>query len=155
LFFFGVFCLDYWHGWTAAERLYLFDYLKSGVRQKLPAAKTRYTLLEGVTAKGEPVLVTGDEIEPEVEDLKLIDAHRFAALKDVEAVLGMHGMVIDDHFVGGWPTQVSLLTIPTTNAGALPSPTLGGWATTHASLSLPLLLRQRRVSMASPCQEGK
>jgi hypothetical protein len=47
LFFFGVFCLDYWRGWTAAERLYLFDYLKSGVRQKLPAAKTRYTLLEG------------------------------------------------------------------------------------------------------------
>ncbi len=63
LFFFGVFCLDYWHGWTAAERLYLFDYLKSGARQKLPAAKARYTLLEGVTAKGEPVLVTGDEIE--------------------------------------------------------------------------------------------
>ena len=30
IFFFGVFCLDYSQGWTAAERLYLMDYLKSG-----------------------------------------------------------------------------------------------------------------------------
>ena len=30
---------------------------------------------------------------------KLIDAHRFATLKDAEAVLGTHGMLIDDHFV--------------------------------------------------------
>jgi hypothetical protein len=63
LFFFGVFCLDYWRGWTAAERLYLFDYLKSGTRAKvLPAAASRYTLLQGVDAKGQ-LLVTGDEIE--------------------------------------------------------------------------------------------
>lgn len=34
-----------------------------------------------------------------LEKLKLIDAHRFATLKDAEAVLGTHGMVIDDHFV--------------------------------------------------------
>jgi hypothetical protein len=49
--------------WTAAQRLYLSDYLKSGARSKLPAAKARYTLLEGITAKGDQLLVTGDEIE--------------------------------------------------------------------------------------------
>ncbi|MGC2496423.1 MAG: type IV secretion system DNA-binding domain-containing protein, partial [Acidobacteriaceae bacterium] len=49
--------------WTAAQRLYLSDYLKSGARSKLPAAKARYTLLLGITAKGEQLLVTGDEIE--------------------------------------------------------------------------------------------
>ncbi len=62
LFVFAVW-LDGERNWTAAERLYLSDYLKSGARSKLPAAKARYTLLEGVTAKGEQVLVTGDEIE--------------------------------------------------------------------------------------------
>ena len=49
--------------WTAAERLYLSDYLKSGARAKLPAAKARYTLLQGMTAKGQQLLVIGDEIE--------------------------------------------------------------------------------------------
>jgi hypothetical protein len=49
--------------WTTAQRLYLSDYLKSGARSKLPAAKARYTLLEGITAKGDQLLVTGDEIE--------------------------------------------------------------------------------------------
>lgn len=34
-----------------------------------------------------------------LERLKLIDAHRFATLKDAEAVLGTQGMVVDDHFV--------------------------------------------------------
>ena len=34
-----------------------------------------------------------------LEKRKLIDAHRFTTLKDAEAVLGTHGMVIDDHFV--------------------------------------------------------
>ncbi len=62
LFFVFMIWLDGATNWTAAERLYLSDYLKSGARQKLPAAKARYTLLEGITAKGEPVLVTGDEI---------------------------------------------------------------------------------------------
>ena len=38
--------------WTAAERLYLSDYLKSGARAKLPAAKARYTLLEGRNGQG-------------------------------------------------------------------------------------------------------
>jgi len=64
VFFFGVFCLDYWHGWTAAERLYLTDYLKSGVRGKTsPTATAKYTLLEGVVGKSERLLID-DEIEP-------------------------------------------------------------------------------------------
>lgn len=68
LFLSGLFFvfLSWWQvavSWTAAERLYLADYLKSGMRANLPSAKTRYTLLEGVTAKGGPVLVTGEEIE--------------------------------------------------------------------------------------------
>ena len=49
--------------WTAAERLYLSDYLRSGAREKLPGSSGRYTLLEGVTAKGGRLFVTGDEIE--------------------------------------------------------------------------------------------
>ena len=64
IFFFGVFCLDYWHGWTAAERLYLTDYLKSGVRGKAsPSATAKYTLLEAVVGKGQR-LVIDNEIEP-------------------------------------------------------------------------------------------
>ncbi len=34
-----------------------------------------------------------------LEGLKLIDAHRFASPKDAEAVLGTHGMLIDNRFV--------------------------------------------------------
>ncbi len=63
LFFVFAVWMDGVKNWTAAERLYLSDYLKSGARSKLPAAKARYSLLEGVTAKGAQVLVTGDEIE--------------------------------------------------------------------------------------------
>ena len=40
-----------------------------------------------------------DKAKKQLEEMKLIDAHRFATLKDAEAVLGTHGMVIDDHFV--------------------------------------------------------
>jgi hypothetical protein len=39
------------------------------------------------------------QVMKKLEDRKVIDAHRFATLKDAEAVLGTHGMVIDDHFV--------------------------------------------------------
>jgi type IV secretory pathway TraG/TraD family ATPase VirD4 len=63
LFFVFAVWLDGERNWTAAERLYLSDYLKSGARSKLPAAKARYTLLLGITAKGDQLLVTGDEIE--------------------------------------------------------------------------------------------
>ena len=49
--------------WTAAERLYLTDYLKSGARGKASAtAASKYTLLEAVVGKGQR-LVMDDEIE--------------------------------------------------------------------------------------------
>jgi len=40
-----------------------------------------------------------EKTKKQLEGLKLIDAHRFATLKDAAAVLGTHGMVIDDRFV--------------------------------------------------------
>jgi hypothetical protein len=56
--------LDYERSWTAAERLYLSDYLKSGGRGKPSAtAASKYTLLEAVVRKNQR-LVMGDEIEP-------------------------------------------------------------------------------------------
>jgi hypothetical protein len=55
--------VEYERSWTAAERLYLSDYLKSGARGKASAtAASKYTLLEAVVGKGER-LVIGDEIE--------------------------------------------------------------------------------------------
>jgi hypothetical protein len=64
LFFAGMLTLEYEQSWTAAERLYLSDYLKSGARGKASAtAQAKYTLLEAVVGKGQR-LVMGDEIEP-------------------------------------------------------------------------------------------
>jgi len=40
-----------------------------------------------------------EKTKKQLENLKLIEALRFVTLKDAEAVLGTHGMVIDDHFV--------------------------------------------------------
>jgi hypothetical protein len=54
LFFFGMLTLEYERSWTAAERLYLSDYLKSGARGKASAtAAGKYTLLEAVVGKGQ------------------------------------------------------------------------------------------------------
>jgi Type IV secretion-system coupling protein DNA-binding domain len=64
LFFAGMLTLEYERSWTAAERLYLSDYLKSGARGKASAtAASKYTLLEAVVGKNQR-LVMGDEIEP-------------------------------------------------------------------------------------------
>ena len=53
LFFAGMLTLEYERSWTAAERLYLSDYLKSGARGKASAtAQSKYTLLEAVVGKG-------------------------------------------------------------------------------------------------------
>ena len=65
VFFAGMLTLEYERSWTAAERLYLSDYLKSGARGKASATATgKYTLLEAVVGKGQQRLVMGDEIEP-------------------------------------------------------------------------------------------
>ena len=50
----GMLTLQYERSWTAAERLYLTDYLKSGARGKTSAtAASKYTLLEAVVGKGQ------------------------------------------------------------------------------------------------------
>ena len=60
----GLLTWQYERSWTAAERLYLTDYLKSGARGQASAtAAAKYTLLEAVVGKGQR-LVTGNEIEP-------------------------------------------------------------------------------------------
>jgi hypothetical protein len=64
VFFAGALALDYLYGWIASERLYLADYLKSGLRGKASSkAVSKYTLLEGVVGKGRRFLID-DEIEP-------------------------------------------------------------------------------------------
>ena len=66
LFLAGMLTLEYERSWTAAERLYLSDYLKSGARGKASATvQSKYTLLEAVVGKGQQGLVLGDEIERE------------------------------------------------------------------------------------------
>jgi hypothetical protein len=63
VFFAGMLTVEYEGSWTAAERLYLSDYLKSGTRGKASATSAgKYTLLEAVVGKGQR-LVMGDEIE--------------------------------------------------------------------------------------------
>lgn len=58
VFFAAAFTLKYMEGWTAAEKLYLTDYLKSGARsQASPIATAKYTLLEGVTATGQRLVI--------------------------------------------------------------------------------------------------
>jgi hypothetical protein len=64
MFFAGAFTVEYMEGWTAAQKLYLADYMKSGARgQASPKATAKYTLLEGIAGKGQR-LVIDDEIEP-------------------------------------------------------------------------------------------
>ena len=59
--------MTWWDGrvnWTAAERLYLSDYLRSGARGKAgPNMQSKYTLLQGFNAKGQMLLVVDDEVE--------------------------------------------------------------------------------------------
>ena len=66
--FAGLLTAKYMNGWTAAQRLYLTDYLKSGARsQASPTASAKYTLLEGVVGSGKGKgqrLLIDDEIEP-------------------------------------------------------------------------------------------
>ena len=64
VFFAGALTVEYMKGWTAAQKLYFTDYLKSGSRSEAsPTATAKYTLLEGVSGKGQR-LVIDDEIEP-------------------------------------------------------------------------------------------
>ena len=64
VFFCVLYVQSYRNEWSAAERLDLWVYLESGVWGSLSEQSlTSYRLLEGVTAKKQTLLVTGDEIE--------------------------------------------------------------------------------------------
>ncbi len=58
--FAGLLTVQYERSWTAAQGLYWKDYLKSGARAQASARATdRYTLLEGMTAKGQGLILKG------------------------------------------------------------------------------------------------
>jgi hypothetical protein len=64
LIFAGLLAVQYERSWTAAQGLYWKDYLKSGTRGQVSARSSgKYTLLEGMTAKGQGLLLRGDQIE--------------------------------------------------------------------------------------------
>jgi Type IV secretion-system coupling protein DNA-binding domain len=63
LFLAGALTMQYRERWTAAQKLYLTDYLRSGTLGRgSPTATGKYTLLEGVVGKGQRLLID-DEIE--------------------------------------------------------------------------------------------
>ena len=64
VFFCVLYVQSYRNEWSAAERVDLWVYLESGVWGSLSEQSlTSYRLLEGVTAKKQALLVTGDEME--------------------------------------------------------------------------------------------
>ena len=93
VFLAGMLTLEYERSWTAAEGLYLSDYLKSGARgQASVNSGAEYTLLEAVVGKGQRRLVTGDEIEP-VAPLKRSQTRletRFSPLKLLPIMLAIN-----------------------------------------------------------------
>jgi hypothetical protein len=92
VFFAGMLTLQYERSWSAAERLYLTDYLKSGARGKASAtAASKYMLLEAVVGKGQR-LVIGDEIE------------------EVPAMDGRPGYPLTDEGVKDWIARLTWVT---------------------------------------------
>ncbi|WP_433971867.1 type IV secretion system DNA-binding domain-containing protein [Tunturiibacter lichenicola] len=64
VFLAGALTMQYRERWTAAQKLYLTDYLRSGTLGRgSPTATGKYTLLEAVVGKGQRLLID-DEIEP-------------------------------------------------------------------------------------------
>ena len=56
--------IQYERSWTAADGLYWKDYLKSGARGRTSArSASKYTLLEGMTAKGQSLFLKDDQVE--------------------------------------------------------------------------------------------
>jgi hypothetical protein len=65
VFFCALYVEGYRTSWSAAERLYLWEYVQSGVWGGISEnSYTSYKLLEGVTAKGVALWVRNEEIEP-------------------------------------------------------------------------------------------
>jgi hypothetical protein len=64
LVFAGMMTIQYERSWTAADGLYWKDYLKSGARGQTSARSvSKYTLLEGMTAKNQGLFLKGDQVE--------------------------------------------------------------------------------------------
>ena len=64
MFFAAMLALAYQRSWTAADGLYWKDYLKSGARGQTSARSvSKYTLLEGMTAKNQGLFLKDDQIE--------------------------------------------------------------------------------------------
>ena len=60
----GLLTVQYERSWTAAESLYWKDYLKSGARGQTSARSvSKYTLLEGMTAKNQGLFLKDDQVE--------------------------------------------------------------------------------------------
>jgi hypothetical protein len=78
VFFAGALTVQYRERETAAQKLYLTEYLRSGtLGRSSPTATSKYTLLEGVVDKGERLLID-DEIEAVTE----LDGRRGYRLTD-------------------------------------------------------------------------
>jgi transcriptional regulator with XRE-family HTH domain len=63
------------------------------IAKALPMDETSFIGPRRILGHGE----AWEKTKKQLEELKLIDAHRFATLKDAEAVLGTHGMAEIDH----------------------------------------------------------
>ena len=69
--FAGLLTWQYERSWTETERIYLAAYVRSGTLGRASAtSSSKYTLLEGVTGKGQKRLLIGNEIEPLPDDLE-------------------------------------------------------------------------------------
>ncbi|MBB5344466.1 type IV secretion system DNA-binding domain-containing protein [Tunturibacter empetritectus] len=92
VFLAGALTMQYRERWTAAQKLYLTDYLRSGTLGRgSPTATGKYTLLEAVVGKGQRLLID-DEIEP------------------VTGPDGRHGYQLTDEGVSDGITQLQYVT---------------------------------------------
>jgi hypothetical protein len=79
VFFAGMLTLQYERSWSAAERLYLTDYLKSGAGGQASAtASSKYTLLEAVVGKSQRLV---DLCEIRKRRLSLPDTFHLRSLR--------------------------------------------------------------------------
>ncbi len=107
MFFAAMLTMEYERSWTAAERLYLTDYLKSGARGKTSAtAASKCTLLEAVAGPGQKQgqrLVIGDEIE-EVPAMDGRPGWRLTWVTGTFNDRGLHRVMSEAVYsnIGGW-----------------------------------------------------
>ena len=63
LFFALASAVQYARNWSFVERFYLPVYAKTWIHGLFPKAETRYSLIDGVTAKGQQRLALAGEVE--------------------------------------------------------------------------------------------